>query len=59
MNPRHYTNQLLEMIDDGLLDRDIVISACLSYMPESEVHDMMQCNEFLPEEEEEEDSDEE
>lgn len=55
MNPRHYTNLLLEMIDDGLLSRDDVINACVSYMSESDVHDMMQCNEFLPEEEEDSD----
>ena len=58
MNPRHYTNLLLEMIDDGLLDRENVIMACVKYMSEDDVRDMMQCNEFLPEEEEEDSDDE-
>jgi len=55
---RYYTNQLLEMIEEGILDRDTVINACLSHMSESEVQDMMESNEFI-EEEEEEDEDEE
>jgi len=58
MNARHYTSLLLEMIDDGLLDSNSVINACLSYMSEFDVHDMMRCNEFLPEEEEEDSDDE-
>ena len=35
------------MIEDGLLDRDTVILACLSYMTENDVHDMMESNEFI------------
>ena len=42
------------MIEDGLLDRDNVIMACVKYMSESDVQDMMECNEFLSEEEDEE-----
>ena len=44
---RFYTNMLLEMIEDGVLDRDTVIMACVKYMSEDEVKDMMQCNEFI------------
>jgi len=46
---------LLEMIDDGILDRDDVITACVKYMSEDEVKDMMQCNEFIEPEEDEPD----
>ena len=46
--PREKTHQLLEMIDDGIVDRDYVISACLCYMSESEVADMMRQNELDP-----------
>jgi len=57
---RYYTNQLLEMIEEGILDKDTVINACLSYMSESEVQDMMESNEFIEEEDEdEEDEDDE
>jgi len=56
---RYYTNQLLEMIEEGILDRDTVINACLSYMSESEVQDMMESNEFIEEEEEEDEEEEE
>jgi hypothetical protein len=46
---------LLEMIDDGLLDRDTVITACLKYMSEDDVQDMMEANEFIEEQYEDED----
>ena len=52
---REYTNQLLDMIDDGLLDRDTVITACLKYMSEADVQDMMEANEFIEEQFEDED----
>ena len=48
---RKYTNKLLEMIEEGLLDKDNVIMACVKYMSEDEVKDMMESNEFLEEEE--------
>lgn len=53
-NTRHHTNKLLEMIEDGLLDRDTVIMACVKYMSESDVADMMHDNEFIDIEEEDE-----
>lgn len=49
---REYTNKLLEMVEDGLLDKDTVIMACVKYMSESDVEDMMWINEFLLEEDE-------
>ena len=48
---RNYTNQLLEMIEEGRLDRDNVIMACVKYMSEDDVKDMMECNEFIEEDE--------
>ena len=52
MEPRHYTNLLLERIEEGLYDRDNVIMACVKYMSESEVQDMMHVNEMLYDEDE-------
>jgi hypothetical protein len=43
---REKTNKLLEMIKEGLLNKDTVIMACVKYMSEDEVADMMHCNEF-------------
>ena len=57
MTARYYTDKLLGMIDDGILDRDTVIMACVKYMSEDDVHSMMECNEFIEEEEEEEEED--
>jgi hypothetical protein len=44
---RKYTNKLLEYVEEGVLDRDIVIQACLTYMSEYEVEDMCRINEFF------------
>src|SRR5690349_3286841 len=46
---REKTNKLLEMIEEGMLDRDTVIMACVKYMSEDDVADMMHINEFEPE----------
>ena len=49
---RKYTNKLLEAIEDGLIDRDTVIMACLKYMSEDEVKDMCEMNMFFEDEDE-------
>ena len=49
---REATNKILELIEEGVLDRDTVIMAALKYMSEDEVADMAHINEFIPEEEE-------
>lgn len=46
---RKVSNQILEMVDEGILDKDTVILACLQYMSEDEVADMAHMNEFLDE----------
>jgi hypothetical protein len=43
---RQATNRLLEMIEEGLLDRDMVIMACVKYMSEDDVADMCHANEI-------------
>ena len=48
---REATNQILTMIDEGMLDKDQVIMACLKYMSEDEVSDMAHANEFFYDEE--------
>jgi hypothetical protein len=52
---REYTSKLLELVEDGMLDRDTVIMACVKYMSEDDVKDMMEANEFILEEDEDED----
>ena len=54
---REYTSKLLELVEDGMLDRDTVIMACVKYMSEDDVKDMMESNEFILEEDEDEDDD--
>ena len=54
---REYTNKILEAVAEGLLDKDMVIMACLKYMSEQQVKDMAEANEFFMDEEEDEDED--
>jgi len=49
---REYTNKLLEMIEEGLLDKDEVIMACVKYMSEDDVKDMMHYNDLIIREDE-------
>jgi len=55
---REATDRILTMVEEGLLDRDTVIMACLKYMSEDDVADMAHSNEFFYDDEEEEDEDE-
>ena len=55
---RKFTNKLLEMVEEGLLDKDTVILACVKYMSEDDVRDMMEANEMLLDEEEDDDQEE-
>jgi len=50
---RQTTNKILEMVEEGLLDRDMVIMACLKYMSEDDVADMARANEYFTEEDDE------
>lgn len=56
--PREATNRLLEMIEEGVLDRDAVILACVNYMSEADVKDMCESNEFFEDEEDEDEEEE-
>ena len=44
MMVRRKTNELLELIDQGLLDPKKVVLMCVKYMSEDEVADMMHIN---------------
>ena len=50
---REFTNKILEAVAEGLLDKDMVIMACLKYMSEQQVKDMAEANEFFMDEEDE------
>lgn len=41
------TKKLLELIEDGTLDMEVVLKACLNYMSAADVLDMATDNEFL------------
>lgn len=55
---RKVTNQLLQLVEDGILDPRAVMEACLNYMSEADVADMAHCNELLDYKDEDEDEDE-
>ena len=50
---REYTDLLLQMVEEGMLDPDTVIMACVKYMSEDDVLEMMELNEFISEEDDE------
>ena len=56
---RQATDKILEMVEEGILDKDMVIMSCLKYMSEDDVADMAQMNEFFPMPDEEDEDDEE
>jgi hypothetical protein len=49
---RQATTRLLSLVEEGLLDKDQVIMACVKYMSEDDVADMCHANEFFIDEEE-------
>ena len=51
MATRKVTNQLLELIEEGILDAQTVLETCLQYMSEADVADMAHSNDLLIEEE--------
>jgi hypothetical protein len=57
-NTRKATNEILRLVEDGVLDRDAVMRACLGYMSEAAVADMAHSEGFLDEDDEPEDDDE-
>ena len=49
---RFHTIQLLQMVDDGMVDKDYLIADLLRYLSEAEVERFMRCNDYMREEEE-------
>ena len=55
---REMTNKILEAVEAGLIDKDMLIMACLKYMSEAEVADMAHANELFGFDDDEENDDE-
>lgn len=49
-NTRSITNKLLELVDEGILDAEVVLRAALLHMSESDVAEMAEAEELIPEE---------
>ena len=58
MQTRKYTNGLLEMVEEGWVDKDYVIQVLSMYMSDDEVRDCMKLNEIKTIEELEEEMEE-
>ena len=56
---RQATEKVLEMVEEGILDKDTVIMSCLKYMSEDDVADMAHSNEFFMTTNDEEDDNDE
>lgn len=44
---RETTTRLINAIDEGLVDKDYVLNACLGALSEAEVHQMCLANDIL------------
>ena len=44
---RRYTHQLLDWVEEGAIDKDMLIRACVGWMSEDEVRQMMLANDFI------------
>jgi len=44
---RQFTNIAYDLIDEGILNKDLLIQCCLKYMSEDDVKDMLECNEII------------
>ena len=54
---RLYTSALIDMVDQGLIDKDMLIADLLGWMSEAEVKDFARQNDYLQEDpEDDEDS---
>jgi len=51
---RKYTNKIWELIDDGLLDKDVVLTQALNWMSEADVEEFVIANDFIEADEDEE-----
>ena len=50
---RAYTRALLDMVDQGVVDRDSLIQDLLGYLSEAEVQDFCRVNEYITGQEDE------
>ena len=50
-----YRDRAIELVDDGMVDPMMMLTACLTYMSQDEVKDMLTINELLDEDEDEDD----
>ena len=55
ISTREYSVKLLDMVEEGILDKDAVICAMINYMSESDVRNMMEVNEFISDDDDDED----
>lgn len=53
MASRKITNKLIEMMEDGILDPQLLAESCLRYMSEADVADMAYSEEFIVESDDE------
>lgn len=46
-NMTDYRDMALELVEDGMVDPNMMLLACLKYMSQDEVRDMLDVNELL------------
>ena len=46
-NMTDFRDQAVELVEDGMVDPNMMLLACLKYMSQDEVADMLEINEML------------
>ena len=46
---QHYRDLALELVNDGIVSAEDMLTACLKYMSLADVQDMLASNDFIPE----------
>lgn len=54
MHPRKYTIQMLQMIEDQQVDKDLLLNGLLNWLSDPEVQEFMQANDYVIDMEDEE-----
>jgi hypothetical protein len=49
-----YARELIKLLNEGVISKDLIIDCCLSYMSDDDVLDMMERNDIIGDEELEE-----
>jgi hypothetical protein len=57
MTDRKYTRMILDALEQGVLNKDVVLLAALNALSEDDVEEMAKANDFVPDEDDDSEDD--